>query len=1009
MSQASVKAGSAYVEIGIKNRINAGAKGVQSDLDRLGRKVTALGSIMTGLGTTLGLPFAFAAGKLASFDDAMRSVGAISQATEKDLAMLTDTAKELGRTTSFTAVDVANLMTELGRAGFDPTQVNEMTSAVLNLSRATGTEAAMSAGILAATIRQYNLAAGDAASVSDALTAAANKSFNTVESLGEALSYAGPVAADFGVTMEETLAILGTLGNVGIQGSNAGTAIRRLLTLTGAEAERLQGIFGVAFVDAAGNARPLIDTLGEVAEATNGLGTATRAAKFSEAFGLLGITAASAMGSATTSTKELLAEIQSAEGIAADTAEKMDAGLGGSFRKIMSAAEGAAIAIAETFGNSLQGLTDTMTANIGAFTEWVQENQSLVSAVAATTVGLVAVGASLWAVGAASSAAAAGIGTLISTTTIASGAMAGLSAATAVAKSITLVTAGTFAAASASSSAMATGIALVNAAYAASPIAAGLAVSAWSAVGATLTALSAPSALAVAAAGALGAAWTSAAGLVATAWAVITGPIFPFIAAGAAAVAVVGALVGAAGYAAIAGMDFGRAWKIAGDTLNAIASTVSDAFEVIRSALGSGDYATAAQALWLGVQAVFWDGVEGVMKAFSWLWDESIATGKRFFSSLLSIAWRAAKAIASAIISPFQAAREIGTLIGELAGSVSGFSASDRSSAAKQELTALRESLAIEKEREKLRKDADKVREESKSHEEVKAEKLAKVDLLRRAGGLTDEEAEQARKKINESQPELSDPAKDKVNALELEILALEKGEDAADRKRLADEGLTESDIKQIEALKAKKKAIEEAQEAEKNASQRRADDVLARGDKLSQAGVSPHEVFKQVMNQLASDESSGKINSETAGQARETARGNLDDQIESLKAEGRAMADALRTPAEVLSGKLREISQLQDAGAINEETALRAEDQARKEFADEQERNKEKVVDTEMNIQEELSRSGPSGTFSAAAAMIIGGGSSIESENLKANQKIAENTTLIAKEAKKKNIARFQ
>ncbi len=74
---------------------------------------------------------------------------------------------------------------------------------------------------MAATIRQFSLEASDAVRVADGLTAAANKSFNSVESLGEALSYAGPVAADANMSLEETLAILGTLGNLGIQGSEA--------------------------------------------------------------------------------------------------------------------------------------------------------------------------------------------------------------------------------------------------------------------------------------------------------------------------------------------------------------------------------------------------------------------------------------------------------------------------------------------------------------------------------------------------------------------------------------------------------------------------------------------------------------------------------------------------------------------------------------------------------------------------------------------------------------------
>jgi TP901 family phage tail tape measure protein len=132
-------------------------------------------------------------------------------------------------------------MTELGRAGFSPKQIEEMTGAVMNLARATGTDATVSSGIMSATIRQFSLEATDAVRVSDRLTAAANMSFNSVESLSEALSYAGPVASDANMSLEETLAILGTLGNLGIQGGEVGTALRRLLTLSIAQSEKLHG------------------------------------------------------------------------------------------------------------------------------------------------------------------------------------------------------------------------------------------------------------------------------------------------------------------------------------------------------------------------------------------------------------------------------------------------------------------------------------------------------------------------------------------------------------------------------------------------------------------------------------------------------------------------------------------------------------------------------------------------------------------------------------------------
>ena len=365
------------------------------------------------MGLAMAAPIASATKRYADFDDQMRSVGSITRATQSELESLTSTAKELGRTTSFTAVDVASLMTELGRAGFDPSQINRMTGAVLDLARATNTDASLAATVMSASLRQFNLGADDATRVADVLTAAANNSFNSVETLGEALTYAGPVANDFNMSIEETAAILGTLGNVGIQASNAGTVVRRLLTLTGAEAQKMQKIFGVSFVDAAGNARPLIDTLDEVAQATNSLGSAERAEKFNEAFGLLGITGASAISKTATETRKLLKTIKDAGGVAGTTAEQMDAGLGGSLRKVISAAEGVQLALGDAVDEPVQYLVDGLTRGLGGITAFIEGNEDLVKAGAAGAAGLVVLGGGLITIGSLATIASIGLGGLV--------------------------------------------------------------------------------------------------------------------------------------------------------------------------------------------------------------------------------------------------------------------------------------------------------------------------------------------------------------------------------------------------------------------------------------------------------------------------------------------------------------------------------------------------------------------------------------------------------------------
>lgn len=393
MSRA-VRAGRAFVEVGLRSNLDAGIRKIQVKMRAAGRTISSFGRSFAQIGGAAAIGLIPVISRFASFDDAVREVGAVSRATDSELAKLRETAKRLGATTSFTATQVAELMAELGRAGFSPDKINEMTGAVLNLARATKTEAAVASGIMAASIRQFELSASDATRVADVLTTTANSSFTTLEQLGQALEYAGPVAKDFNMSIEETAAVIGTLGNVGIQATNAGTAVRRLLTVTGADAERLKGIFGVSFVDSAGNARPLIDTLDDVNKATANIGTAARAAKFQEAFGLLGITGASAIGRAAGSAKDLHKELLAAAGAADKAAKTMDAGIGGFFRFMISALDGVGIALGEALQDNLNKIASVITSVAAKVQAFIESNRSLVNTLvfAAGIIGTIGVG-----------------------------------------------------------------------------------------------------------------------------------------------------------------------------------------------------------------------------------------------------------------------------------------------------------------------------------------------------------------------------------------------------------------------------------------------------------------------------------------------------------------------------------------------------------------------------------------------------------------------------------------
>ena len=410
-----VRGGQVFVEIGADpRRLFKSLNDLNRHIGKIGSQLSSLGTRMTAFGAALTAPLALATRQFASFDDAIRATAAVSGASGSALQSLNDKARELGATTSFTAVQVANLMTELGRAGFRPDEIENMTGAVLDLARATGTDATQAAGIMAATLRQFSLGATDGARAADVLTKAANATFNTVEGLGESLKYAGPVAQSLGMSLEDTVAVLGVLGNVGIQGSEAGTALRRLSVIAAGSGDELQKLFGVTNTDAAGNLKPLVDVLDEINTVTAGMPVADRTAKMAQAFGLLGITSANVLSASADGVKGLAEELRNAQGTAAATAQEMDSGLGGAMRIARSAVEGTALAIGDALAPSIQHLVEGITHAAGTLTTFIKNNEEMVVSVAKGIATFTAIGAAILGVGVALSTISAAMGLVLS-------------------------------------------------------------------------------------------------------------------------------------------------------------------------------------------------------------------------------------------------------------------------------------------------------------------------------------------------------------------------------------------------------------------------------------------------------------------------------------------------------------------------------------------------------------------------------------------------------------------
>ena len=345
-------------------------------------------------------------GRMASaginFDEQMSAVGAIARIDKASEAYnaLKQQAQDLGATTSFSASEAAGGMQFLAMAGLKANEILKAMPGTLSLAKAGATDLAEASDIASNIMSGFDKDASEMGRIGDILTSTFTRSNVNLSMLGETMKYAAPVATKFGSSIEEVAAMSGLLGNVGIQGSQAGTALRALFSRMSKppkEAADALSELGVATADADGNARNIVDILSDVSKASANLGSAERLASFTA---IAGQEAAAAMATLVDqagngSLKGFIDEVTNSMGESTRVAKQMGDNAAGDIKGFWSAVEGMNISLTQTNDAPLRSLIQSATEVVRSVTGWVRENPKLAGGlvkVAAVTAGLVFTG-----------------------------------------------------------------------------------------------------------------------------------------------------------------------------------------------------------------------------------------------------------------------------------------------------------------------------------------------------------------------------------------------------------------------------------------------------------------------------------------------------------------------------------------------------------------------------------------------------------------------------------------
>ena len=347
-------------------KVGVDPRGLDKGLGRSMRKFRQFGANTKKLGRSLTrnltLPLAAIGGasfKVAmDFETSMLKVKAVSGATAEEFKALEANALALGSSTRFTASEVSGLQLEFSKLGFTASEITQVTEATLALAQASGSDLAESAEVAGSTLRAFGLNASDTERVTDVMASSFSSSALDLDKFKDAMKFVAPVAKATGVTLEETTAMLATLANNGIKGSQAGTALRRILQEMGT-------------------------TGGDVTTALANL--SANGITVADAFDEVGRNASSALlvlGENQAQQNELTQAFLNSKGAAADMAATMDSGASGGIARMKSAIEGAQIVIGKALAPTIEKIVKFITRMATSFSNLSEGTQTTIITIA---------------------------------------------------------------------------------------------------------------------------------------------------------------------------------------------------------------------------------------------------------------------------------------------------------------------------------------------------------------------------------------------------------------------------------------------------------------------------------------------------------------------------------------------------------------------------------------------------------------------------------------------------
>lgn len=350
-----------------------------------GGSIASGGATLAAGGAAMAAPVGLSIKTAMDFEQGMAKVKAITNSDDQAMQQLTNTARQLGRDTKFSATESAQAMTYLGMAGWNSEQIVSGMPGLLDLAAASGEDLGRTADIISDDLTAFGMSADQAGHMADVFAAASTNSNTNVSMLGETMKYAAPVAGALGYSLEDVSIAAGLMANAGVKGEMAGTSLRSIMTrLIDPPKDAAQALdqLGITMTNADGTMRPFGSVLEEMRTKMQGLSQEERAQMASAIAGTDSLSGFMALINASPGDIDKLSKaINNSDGAAKRMAATMNDTAEGSLLQLKSAVQDLEITMGGALLGTLRGLMDVLRGAANGINEFASAHPRLASAI----------------------------------------------------------------------------------------------------------------------------------------------------------------------------------------------------------------------------------------------------------------------------------------------------------------------------------------------------------------------------------------------------------------------------------------------------------------------------------------------------------------------------------------------------------------------------------------------------------------------------------------------------